>query len=101
MFRIFVNNYTDDSMECTCSKSVDNIRLRETTDTPMFRAAMQRDLNMLEKWTDTNIMKFSKMPQESELYSRQAPGQIGGYQVEHEHVAAEKVPKVILSSQHC
>ncbi|GAB0184651.1 mitochondrial enolase superfamily member 1 [Grus japonensis] len=40
------------------SKSVDDTNLGQVADMPESHAAIQRDLNRLEKWADRNLMKF-------------------------------------------
>lgn len=38
----------------------DNTKLGGVADTPEGRAAIQRDLDRLEKWTDVSFMNYSK-----------------------------------------
>ncbi|KAK4815973.1 hypothetical protein QYF61_010841 [Mycteria americana] len=46
--------------ECTCSKIADDTKLGGVGGTPEGRAAMELDLDRLEKWADRNLMKFNK-----------------------------------------
>ena len=78
LFNIFVN-YLDGGAECTLTK------LEGLADAPEGHAAIQSNLNRLEKWSDRNIMKFYKRPQTSlnAGSGRKGPGGPGGHQVEH------------------
>lgn len=44
--------------ECIISSFVDDTKLRGMADTPEGHAAIQRDLDRLEKWADRNLTKF-------------------------------------------
>ncbi|GAB0207475.1 mitochondrial enolase superfamily member 1 [Grus japonensis] len=50
----------DSGKDCTLSKFTNDAKLGGVTDTPEGFAAIQKDLNRLEKWTDRNFMKFNK-----------------------------------------
>ncbi|KAK4816474.1 hypothetical protein QYF61_017226 [Mycteria americana] len=58
-FNIFINDL-DDGTECTLSKFADDAKLGEVADMSQGHAAMQRDLDRLEKWTDRKLIKFNK-----------------------------------------
>jgi len=59
LFNIFINNL-DDGVECTLSKFAHDTKVGGVADRPEGLAAIQRDLNRLEKWVDRNITKFKK-----------------------------------------
>ena len=59
MFNIFFNDL-DDRAECTLSKFVYNIKLGGMADIPEGHAAIQRDINMLKEWSDSDFVKLSK-----------------------------------------
>ena len=59
LFNLFINNL-DDGAECTLGKFTYDTKLGGGTDMPEGHAAIQRDLNGLEKWADRNFIKFSK-----------------------------------------
>jgi len=46
--------------QCCLSKSADDTKLGQVADTPWSCAAIQRDLDRLEKWPDRNLMKSNK-----------------------------------------
>ncbi|KAK4827366.1 hypothetical protein QYF61_017304 [Mycteria americana] len=58
-FNIFTNDL-DDRVECALSKFAGVTELEGVADTPEGRAAIQKDLERLEKWADRNLMKFNK-----------------------------------------
>ena len=59
LYNIFINEL-DDGAECTFGKFAGNTKLDRVADMPEGRAAIQRDLGRLEKWTNKNLMKFNK-----------------------------------------
>ncbi|KAK4827590.1 LOW QUALITY PROTEIN: hypothetical protein QYF61_019492 [Mycteria americana] len=58
-FNIFIN-VLNAGTECTFSKFADDTKLGAVADRPEGCAAIQRDLNRLEKWADRNLRKFNK-----------------------------------------
>ena len=56
---IFINDL-DNGMERILSKFVDNTKLREVVSILEGRAAIQKDLDRLEKQAGSNLMKFGK-----------------------------------------
>ncbi|KAK4807114.1 hypothetical protein QYF61_018455 [Mycteria americana] len=59
LLKVFINEL-DDGAQCTLSKFSDNTKVGGVADTPEGGAAIQRDLDRLEKWANRNLMKFNK-----------------------------------------
>ncbi|KAJ7395613.1 rna-directed dna polymerase from mobile element jockey-like [Pitangus sulphuratus] len=57
LLNIFI---TDNEVECTFSKSADDMKLNSVTDTREGRDAIHGDLDKLKKRTHENLMKFNK-----------------------------------------
>ena len=58
-FNIFVGDM-DSGIECTLIKPADNTKLCGAVNMLEGRDAIQRDLDRLERWGRTNLMKFNK-----------------------------------------
>ena len=58
-FSIFINDL-DDGAVCTLGKFADSTKLGGVADAPEGHAAIQRDLDRLEKWADRNLMQYNK-----------------------------------------
>ena len=59
LFNIFTDDL-DDGIECSLSKFTDHTNLGGAADTPEGCAAIQRDLDLLERWAQGDLMKFNK-----------------------------------------
>uniref|UniRef100_A0A803T1G7 Reverse transcriptase domain-containing protein n=1 Tax=Anolis carolinensis TaxID=28377 RepID=A0A803T1G7_ANOCA len=59
LFNIFINNL-DEGLEGTIIKFADDAKLGGIANTPEERSRIQNDLNRLERWAETNKMKFNR-----------------------------------------
>ena len=60
LFNIFVGNMHS-GIKCTFSKFADNSKLSGAVYMLEGKDAIQRDLDMLERWVHANLMKFNKV----------------------------------------
>ncbi|GAB0179195.1 sodium leak channel non-selective protein-like [Grus japonensis] len=80
LFNIFINDL-DDGAECTLNKFADATKPGGMADTAEGHAAIQRDLNRLEKWDDRNLMQFSEGKCKVLHLGKWAPGVIPTFRV--------------------
>uniref|UniRef100_A0A803TK60 Reverse transcriptase domain-containing protein n=1 Tax=Anolis carolinensis TaxID=28377 RepID=A0A803TK60_ANOCA len=59
LFNIFINDL-DKGLEGMIIKFVDDTKLGGIANTPEDRSRIQNDLNRLERWVETNKMKFNR-----------------------------------------
>uniref|UniRef100_A0A803TJS6 Reverse transcriptase domain-containing protein n=1 Tax=Anolis carolinensis TaxID=28377 RepID=A0A803TJS6_ANOCA len=59
LFNIFINDL-DEGLEGTIIKFADDIKLGGIANTPEDRSRIQNDFNRLERWAESNKMKFNR-----------------------------------------
>ncbi|GAB0182330.1 mitochondrial enolase superfamily member 1 [Grus japonensis] len=93
---IFINDL-DDGAECTFSKFADDTKL---ADMPEGHAAIQRNLDRLEKWADRSLVEFNKGKCKVLHLGRNTPRhqyRLGATQLESS--MAEKYLKVLVDTR--
>ena len=105
-FNIFINDL-DDGAGCTCSKFADDTTLKRGADTPKGHAAIQRDLDRLEKRADGNLTQFNKGKCKDQHLGRNNPRhqyRLGAAQLEsslaEKHLGTPVDTKLNTSQQH-
>lgn len=59
LFTLFIYDLNDEK-ECSLSKFADDAKLEAVADRPDDYTMIQRDLNRLENWMQSSLMKFNK-----------------------------------------
>lgn len=77
--KIFVYDLCDGT-QCTIRKFTDDLKLGGVVDMPNGCAALQRDLNRLEKWVSRNLMEFNNTYTRSCLWQGLTPGTSRGWE---------------------
>ncbi|GAB0180562.1 hypothetical protein GRJ2_000521500 [Grus japonensis] len=86
--------------KCTTSKFADDTKLGGVADRPGCHAALQRDLDRLEKWANRNLMKFNKEKCKVLHQGRNNPRkQYMQMATQLESSLAEKALEVLVDSQ--
>lgn len=75
LFKIFIK-FLDDGIERTLSNAADDIKEEGVFDTLYGHAAVQRDLNCVQKWVNRNLMKFTEEMQKPVPGKEQSPASV-------------------------
>ncbi|PKU33782.1 rna-directed dna polymerase from mobile element jockey- hypothetical protein [Limosa lapponica baueri] len=99
LFNIFINDL-EDGVECTLLKFADDPKLGGVADMSEGCAAIQRDLDRLEKWADRDLMHFNK--EKCKVLHLRKTNPVHQYMLEAtqlENVLAEKALGVLVDTK--